>query len=56
MGHLKGKSMLMIYDRYPEQRDKWGKAFGAEGYYVSIVGNIIEEVIKKFIRGWAKDH
>ena len=27
MGYLKGKSMLMIYDRHPELQRKWDKAF-----------------------------
>ena len=29
MGYLKGKSTLMIYDRYPELQSKWDKAFWA---------------------------
>lgn len=27
MGYLKGKSRLMIYDRYPELQIRWDKAF-----------------------------
>ncbi len=27
MGYLKGKSMLMLYDRHPELQSKWDKAF-----------------------------
>lgn len=27
MGYLKGKSILMIYDRYPKLQSKWDKAF-----------------------------
>ena len=45
MGYLKGKSTLMIYDRYSEQR-KWNKAFWARGYYVATVGNVTEDAIK----------
>ena len=50
MGYLKGKSILMIYDRHPELQSKWDKAFWARGYYVSTVGNITEDAIKKSIR------
>ena len=27
MSYLKGKSVLMLYDKYPEQRGKWDKGF-----------------------------
>ena len=27
MGHFKGKSTLMIYDRHPNMQNKWNKAF-----------------------------
>ena len=50
MGYLKGKSTLMIYDRHPEQQSKWNKAFWARGYYVSTVGNVTEDAIKKYIQ------
>ncbi len=50
MGYLKGKNALMIYDRHPELQNKWSKAFWARGYYVSTVGNITEEAIKKYIQ------
>ena len=49
MGYLKGKSTLMIYDRHPNLRNKWSKAFWARGYYVATVGNLTEEAIKKYI-------
>ena len=49
MSYLKGKSVLMLYDKYPEQRGKWDKGFWARGYYVATIGTISEETIKKFI-------
>ena len=49
VGYLKGKSALMIYDRYPKERSKWDKGFWATGYYVSTIGNITETAIKKYI-------
>ena len=43
MSYLKGK-MLMLFDRHPEYRSKWGdRHFWARGYYVSTVGNVNEE-------------
>ncbi|MEE3488886.1 MAG: IS200/IS605 family transposase [Bulleidia sp.] len=49
MSYLKGKSALMIFDRHPEQRNRWDKHFWARGYYVETVGNVNEETIKKYI-------
>ena len=49
MGYLKGKSALMMFDRYPEYRDKGGRHFWAKGYYVDTVGRN-EEVIRKYIK------
>ena len=45
----------MIYDRYPELQSKWDKAFWTRGYYVSTIGNITEEAIKKYIREQAEE-
>lgn len=50
MGYLKGKSALMIYDKHPEIGDKWDRSFWARGYYVSTIGNVDEETIRKYIR------
>ena len=49
MGYLKGKSALMIYDKHPAERSKWNKSFWARGYYVTTVGVVTEEVVKKYI-------
>ncbi len=46
---LKGKSALMIFDRHPEHRDRYGRHFWARGYYVETVGNVNEDVIRKYI-------
>lgn len=48
--YLKGKSALMVYDKFPEKMNKWNKSFWACEYYVSTVGNITEEAIKKYIQ------
>jgi len=50
VGYLKGKSALMIFDKDPEFGSKWMKAFWARGYYLSTVGNITEDAIKKYIQ------
>ena len=51
MSYLKGKSALMLFDRHPEYRNKWGEChFWARGYYVSTVGNVNEETILKYIK------
>ena len=50
MGYLKGKSALMIYDRHPELGNKFERDFWARGYYVSTIGNVNEETIRKYIK------
>lgn len=47
--YLKGKSALMIYDRHPKMTNKWNREFWARGYYVTTIGNINEEAIRKYI-------
>ena len=51
VGYLKGKSTLMLFDRHPEYREKWGgRHFWARGYYVATVGNVNEDTILEYIR------
>ena len=50
VGYLKGKSALMIFDKHPELGSKWDRSFWARGYYVSTVGNITEDAIKRYIQ------
>ena len=40
MSYLKGKSTLILFDRH----------FGAGGYYVSTVGNMNEETVRRYIQ------
>lgn len=55
MSYLKGKSALMIYDKHPGQRSKWDKSFWARGYYVTTIGTVSEETIKKYIMEQAEE-
>lgn len=45
----------MIYDRHPELQRKGDKAFWVRGYYVSTIGNMTEDAIKKYIRELAEE-
>ena len=51
MGYLKGKSSLMIYEKYPELRYKYrNREFWCRGYYVDTAGKNakkIQEYIQK---------
>lgn len=51
MGYLKGKSNLMIYEKYANLKYKYGnRHFWCRGYYVSTVGRnrrAIEQYIRK---------
>ena len=50
MEYLKGKSALMIFDRFANLKYKCGnRHFWAKGYYVSTVG-LNEATIQKYIR------
>ena len=50
IGRIKEKSALMIFDRYPEYRDRNNRHFWARGYYCETVGNINEETIKQYVQ------
>jgi putative transposase len=50
VGYLKGKSALMIFDLHPDKKDRWHKNFWARGYYVTTIGNVTEDAIKKYIK------
>lgn len=50
MGYLKGKSLLMIFDKHANLKYKYGnRKFWAEGYYVRTMG-LNESTIRKYIR------
>ena len=56
MAYLKVKSSLMIFDRHPEYRPKWGdRHFWARGYYVATVGNVNETTIREYIRNQGEE-
>ncbi len=38
MGYLKGKSALMVFDRFPQMKQGRGRHLWAREYYVSTVG------------------
>ena len=52
MSYLKGKSALMLFDKHPEFKKRFGnrRNFWARGYYVVTVGNVNESTIVKYIR------
>ena len=51
MGKLKSKSALMIFDRHANLKYKYGnRHFWARGYFVSTVGNVNEETVRKYIQ------
>ena len=54
IGFLKGKSSLMIYEKYANMKYKYGnRHFWCRGYYVSTVG-LNEATIKKYIEDQEK--
>lgn len=55
MGYLKGRSAIKIFEKHPELKKKWHNEFWATGYFVTTVGDITEEVAKKYIREQEKE-
>jgi putative transposase len=55
VGYLQGKSAIMIFDKHPEIGSKWDRSFWARGYYVSTIGNITEDAIKRYIKNNKKN-
>ena len=50
MGYLKGKSSLMIFEKYANMKYKYGnRHFWCRGYYVDTVGRN-KKVIEEYIR------
>ena len=50
MGYLKGKSTLMIFERYANLKYRYGnRNFWCKGYYVSTVG-ANKEAIQRYIK------
>ena len=50
MGYLKGKSLLMIFDRHGNLKYKYGnRQFWCKGYYVDIVGRN-KKAIQQYIK------
>ena len=50
MGYLKGKSSLMIYEKYANMKYKYGnRHFWCRGYYVSTVGHN-KRAVEQYIR------
>ncbi len=39
----------MIFDRHPEYWGKYGRHFWARGYYAETIGQVNEDMIKKYI-------
>ena len=55
MGYLKGKSALIIFERYSNLKYKYGnRHFWCRGYYVSTVGGN-NEAIQKYIQNQLKE-
>ena len=55
MGYLKGKSTLMIFEKYANLKYKFSnRVFWCRGYYVSTVGRN-KKVIEEYIRNQLKD-
>ena len=55
MGYLKGKSSLMIFERFANLKYKFGnKVFWTKGYYVSTVG-LDTKKVQEYIRDQEKE-
>ena len=55
MGYLKGKSTMMIFERYAKLKYKYGsRHFWSRGYYVNTVGHN-KQAVQKYIQNQEKE-
>ena len=55
MGYLKGKSTMIIFERYSNLKYKYGnRHFWSRGYYVNTVGNN-KAAVQKYIQEQEKE-
>ena len=54
VGYLKGKSVLMIFDKHKEFESNWHITFWSKDYYASTVGNITEDAKKSIFKNKKK--
>ena len=55
MGYLKGKSTMIIFERYAHMKYRWGnRHFWSRGYYVSTVGGN-KQAVQKYIQNQEKE-
>ncbi len=48
---LKGGTSRVIRKEFPELEEfLWGDSFWADGYFTETVGNVDEEIVKRYIR------
>ena len=48
---LKGGTSRVLCQEYPEMEEfLWGDSFWADGYFAETVGQINEEIVRKYIR------
>jgi putative transposase len=48
---LKGGTSRVIRKEYPELEEfLWGDSFWADGYFAETVGNVDEDVVRRYIR------
>jgi putative transposase len=48
---LKGGTSRVIRKEYPELEEfLWGESFWADGYFAETVGNVDEDVVRRYIR------
>ena len=48
---LKGGTSRIIRQEFPELEEfLWGDSFWADGYFAETIGNVDEEIVRKYIR------
>ena len=52
---LKGGTSRVIRQEFPELEEfLWGDSFWADGYFAETIGNVDEEIVRKYIRDHQK--
>jgi len=54
--YLKGRSSKLIQDEFPDLKKRyWGQHLWARGYFCGTVGNVTEEMIKKYVENQCEE-
>jgi putative transposase len=49
MKRIKGRTASKLFEEIPHLKRRWGRHFGARGYFCATVGQMTDEMIKQYL-------